>query len=253
MQADTKSMAKHDSLDDRVYALICQSDGVKARDIAVQLGVDRSAVNRCLYTSPFIHDLCYRDENYLWYGVIQQRYPHVGLGEYCGWYSTVGEFLETSPAEWLTTLEDNCRRIGRNLNDTRGLYHSFRDTEQVMRELFAYLQGFESLACDNWEVAFEVRIKCGRHVRIYADVLVITQDCAFSLEFKMKNAPDPGELDQAVKYAPYLQTILGPSYKVIPALVLTRATDVYESQAVAICSADMLFNVFDQQLGFLDS
>ena len=32
-----------------------------------------------------------------------------------------------------------CKRIGRNLNDTRGLFHSFRDSYEVMKNLFADL------------------------------------------------------------------------------------------------------------------
>ena len=250
------SGAYNDDLNNRVYACICAHDGIKARDIARELGCDRKAVNRCLYASPFIRDLCYRDDDYNWYGVIQQRFPHVGLGEYCGWYSTVDEFLSTSSDEWMATLEANCRRIGRNLNDTRGLYHSFADTEQVMRNLCAYLKEFDDvLSCGSWEIAFEIRIKRGRHIRIYADVLVISSDYAFSLEFKMKNEPDEGELEQAAKYAPYLQVVLGSAYRVVPALVLTRAQERFEHCSaggeVTVASADMLFNVFDEHFGFL--
>ena len=258
-------LASTDDLEQRVYACICQHEGIKAREIAHELDVDRAAVNHCLYASPFVRDLCYRDDSYRWYGVIQQRFPHVGLGEYCGWYGTVDEFLSTPAQDWLAELERNCRRIGRNLNDTRGLYHSFRDTEQVMRETLSYLKSFDDvLECGHWELAFEVRIKRGRHIRIFADVLVITSQQAFSLEFKMKDEPDPGELKQAAKYRPYLEVVLGPSYTVVPALVLTRAhecfecvsPDVFESMpadALAVCSADLLFNVFDEHVHFLSS
>ena len=270
------------NLERRVYACICKHDGIKTRDIAGELGVSATVVNRCLYRAPLVHDLCYRDDDYRWYGVVQQRFPHVGLGEYCGWYGTVAEFLATPSDAWLAELERNCRRIGRNLNDMRGLYHSFNDTEQVMRDLFAYLNGFETLDCAQWEVAFEVRLKRGRFVRIYADVLVISPSHAFSLEFKMKNEPDFGELSQAVKYRPYLEVVLGDDCEVVPALVLTRAEEVFErrmagiddaarasdsegasvsgSSAVGssgdsliVCSADMLMNVFDECLGFLQA
>ena len=58
---------------------------------------------------------------------------------------------------------------------------------------------------------------------IYADVLVIAPGRAFSLEFKMKDAGEQAEVDQAAKYAPYPQVVLGPGVRVAPALVLTRA------------------------------
>ena len=54
----------------------------------------------------------------------------------------------------------------------------------------------------DWEIVFELRLKRSRHVRIYADVLVITEDRVFALEFKMKDAVDPEEIKQAAKYDP---------------------------------------------------
>ena len=106
---------------------------------------------------------------------------------------------------------------------------------------------------------FELRLKRARRIRIYADVLVITEDRVFSLEFKMKDAIDPEEVWQAAKYCPYLEILFGPDYEVIPALVLTAARDLFtfvpigETDAVLpVCSGDMLFNVFDEYLRFLD-
>lgn len=113
--------------------------------------------------------------------------------------------------------------------------------------------------CLDWEIAFELRLKRSRHVRIYADVLVITEDRVFALEFKMKNAVDPDEVLQAAKYCPYLEIMFGPDYEIIPVLVLTMATELFQfvpigkSDAVLpVCSGDMLFNVFNEYLGFLD-
>ena len=89
-------------------------------------------------------------------------------------------------------------------------------------------------------------------------MLVITGDRVFSLEFKMKDVIDPGEELQAVKYARYMDVIFGPSYEVIPALVLTKAQDLYSWQELPgstaelpVCSGDMLFNLFDEYMGFL--
>lgn len=66
-----------------------------------------------------------------------------------------------------------------------------------------------------------------KYIRIYADVLVITENKVFSLAFKMKDRIDPEEILQAAKYTEYLEVLFGPAYDVIPALVLTRATDLY--------------------------
>lgn len=245
----------------KMYSVICTNDGIKAKDIARKVGVDRADINRLLYASPFIHELCYRDEDYYWHGLIRQTRPHTGLGDFCGYYSTVAVFLDLSDDAWLDELTEGCRNIGRNLNDTRGLIHSFRDTREVMVSLFSDLETMENEAVGawrDWEICFELRIKRAKYIRIYADVLVITENKIFSLEFKMKDVIDPEEELQAVKYARYLDVIFGDDYEIIPALVLSRATDLYSweqlpksTAEVPVCSGDMLFNLFDEFLGFL--
>ena len=113
-------------------------------------------------------------------------------------------------------------------------------------------------SCMEWEIAFEFRLKRGRYVRIYADVLVITENKVFSLEFKMKDKTDFEEVSQAAKYVPYLEIVFGTDYEIIPALVLTAAKDFFDFVAIGksdsvlpVCSGDMLFNVFDEYLEFL--
>lgn len=240
-----------------IYALICASDGIKAKDIGRQLGLTRADVNRCLARSPFIRDLCYQDTRYAWHGLIPQRYPHRGLTGYCGWYGTADRFAALDAAAWFAELQEGCRAIGRNLNDARGLFHSFRDCGDTIRALLADLRA-SGVACGPWELGFELRIKRSERIRIYADVLVIAPGYAFVLEFKMKDRIDPAEIAQAVKYCPYLEVLLGPAYEVVPALVLTRAADLFEHRRfgagtaeLAVCSGDMLFNVFEEYLGFL--
>ena len=256
MNRQPGAAADRDALQIRMYSLICSHDGIRARDIARQTGADKTEINRLLYNSPFIHELCYRDDDYLWHGLIRQSRPHIGLGDFCGYYGRVDRFLQETEEEWLARLKEGCRSIGRNLNDTRGLIHSFRDTREVMIGLFADLAGLD---VSSWEICFELRIRRARHIRIYADVLVITENRVFSLEFKMKDVIEPEEELQAVKYAAYMEVIFGPAYEVIPALVLTRAEDLYSweelpgtTAQVPVCSGDMLFNLFDEYIGFLD-
>ena len=57
----------------------------------------------------------------------------------------------------------------------------------------------------------------------------------------------------------YGSVLLGRSIDVIPALVLTGAEELYEYAPVTgtdyeipVCSGDMLFNVLDEYLGFLN-
>ena len=159
---------------------------------------------------------------------------------------------------WLNELEQGCRRIGRNLNDTRGLIHSFRDCRETMRRLFSDLREMSSLDTSSWEIVFELRLNLRRMIRIYADVLVITPDRVFPLEFKMKNAVDPAEVLQAAKYVPYLEILFGSKMDVFPALVLTGATELFTEAPIGetdfvlpVCSGDMLFNVFNEAIGFL--
>ena len=245
--------------DREICAFICRNDGIKARDIARNLNIDRQEVNHILYSSPLMKELCWQDRNYLWHGIMKQTRPHIGLQEFAGYYDTVDHFLQLGEEEWLGQLEAGCTNIGRNLNDTRGLIHSFLDCRAQMLRLFGDLKDMIGDRCLNWEIAFELRLKRSRYVRIYADVLVITEDKVFSLEFKMKKEVLPEEVLQAAKYCPYLEIMFGPDYEVIPVLILTSLQDTFafeqigETDAVLpVCSGDMLFNVFDEYLGFLN-
>ena len=241
-----------------ICTFICAHDGVKAREIAKSLGLDRTTVNRLLYRSPLMKELCWQDEAYGWHGLIRQSYPHHGLREICGYYSDVRDFLALSEEEWLEKLKEGCISIGRNLNDTRGLIHSFLDCRETMIRLFTDLDQMTDAAYDDWEIVFELKLKRGKYIRIYADVLVITENRIFSLEFKMKDTIDPEEVLQAAKYTPYLEIVFGASYDVIPVLVLTRAEELYQHASIGstdmllpVCSGDMLFNVFDEYMGLL--
>lgn len=241
-----------------VYSLISVSDGLKAKEIASCLSMDRQQVNHLLFSSPLMHELCFQDSAYRWHALIRQSAVHEGLYEFAGWYGTVREFLSSSEDDWLSTLQDGCRRIGRNLNDQRGLIHSFLDCRRVMCSLFHDLDEMTDSSFQDWEIAFELRLNRTRMIRIYADVLVITPGYVFSLEFKMKNMPDPDEVIQAAKYIPFLELIFGPSFEAIPALVLTSASDLFEflpigntDMVLPVASGDMLFNVFNEYMGFL--
>ena len=241
-----------------VYALISRNDGLKAREIAARLNMDRTAVNRLLVSSALMREMCHQDREYRWYAVIRQGTVHEGLYEFSGWYGTVREFLDTPEEVWLAQLQEGCGRIGRNLNDTRGLIHSFRDCGATMRNLFQDLQEMTDGGFGDWELVFEFRLNRARWIRIYADVLLITRERVFSLEYKMKNVIDPEEIAQAAKYGPYLEVVFGDGYDIIPALVLTGAKDLFrfeqvgkEDAIIAVCSGDMLFNVLNEYMGFL--
>lgn len=247
-----------DALERKIYHVIAGSEGIKARDIAKAVGAERNTVNRYLYGAPFMKELCVVDSSFLWHGLIRQSRPHVGLGMFSGWYGTAAEFLRETGEEWFQNLCGGCERIGRNLNDTRGLFHSFRDCRRVMTELFSALEEIGFSSYRDWELAFELRLNRGKYIRIYADVLLITENRVFPLEFKMKDRILPGEVSQAAKYCPYLETVFGPRYDVVPALVLTRAADLYTyaplpgtEAELPVCSGDMLFNLLDEYMNLL--
>jgi len=247
---------KTDTLERAIYSEICSHDGIKAKDIGKKIAADRKIINQYLYKASFMRELCYQDQDFRWHGLIRQSRPHIGLGDFCGYYGIVQEFLTLDENGWFEAMLSGCRNIGRNLNDTRGLFHSFLDCREVMRQLFSDL---EDIYQPDWEIAFELRINRAKYIRIYVDVLVITEDKAFSLEFKMKDKIDPEEVLQAAKYTEYLEVLLGEDYDVIPCLVLTKADDLYrhvplgESDALLpVCSGNMLFNLFDEYMGFLD-
>ena len=241
-----------------VYALISVNDGIMAKDIASRLNLSRSAVNHILFSSALMHELCFQDKSYRWHALIRQSPVHEGLYEFSGWYGTVREFLNTSEKEWISALQDGCKRIGRNLNDTRGLLHSFLDARKTMISLFHDLSEMTDMPFTDWEIVFELRINRARMIRIYADVLVITHDKVFCLEFKMKKTVDPDEVLQAAKYCPFLEVIFGPYYEVIPALILTVASELFDFVAIGnsdmllpVSSGNMLFNIFNEYLSFL--
>lgn len=78
------------------------------------------------------------------------------------------------------------------------------------------------------------------------------------IERRSINIIEPEEVAQAAKYCEYQEVLFGPHYDVIPALVLTKAEDLYQyvqlkgtTAELPVCSGDMLFNVFDEYLGFL--
>lgn len=245
-------------LERRIYALISRNNGLKAREIADALGTDRTTVNRELCHSALMREMCYQDRDYRWHALIRQGFPHEGLYEFAGWYGTVEEFRRQTEEEWLKQLTEGCGRIGRNLNDTRGLMHSFRDCRETIQSLFTDLAEMTDGSFGDWELVFEMRINKARWIRIYTDVLIITKSRVFSLEFKMKDTVLEEEVLQAAKYVPALEIIFGRKYDVLPALVLTKATDLFEyvtigdsDAALPVCSGDMLFNVLNEYMGFL--
>ena len=211
-----------------------------------------------LVSSALMRELCYQDRDYNWHAMVRQEGPHEGLYEFSGWYGTVDEFLRQGEEEWLEQLKQGCGRIGRSLNDARGLIHSFRDCREVMLRLFDDLEEMSALPFRDWEIVFELRMNRARWIRVYADVLLITPGKVFSLEFKMKNDVDPEEVLQAAKYVPYLEILFGRKTDIAPALVLTGAEDLFEYVPIGktdcelpVCSGDMLFNVLNEYLGFL--
>ena len=254
----SRGVTEDNALERAVCAVICRGDGLKARQIAKELDLDHGTVNSLLYSSPLMKELCWQDRDYRWHGIVRQSPDHTGLQEFAAWFSTAGEFLSLSEEDWLAALREGCRNIGRSLSDARGLTHSFLDCREQVRVLLLDLQSMIGESCLSWQLAFELRLKRSRHVRMYADVLVITEDRVFSLEFKMKKTVEPEEVEQAAKYVPYLEIVFGPMYEIIPVLVLTGARELFEfvpigkkDRLLPVCSGDMLFNVFDEYLGFL--
>ena len=254
-------MARIDPIERSIYGCIASSEeGVKAREIARAVRADASAVNHFLYASPFMRELCWQDDEYRWHAQIPQTRPHYGLAEFAGFYASVKEFLDMDEARFLELLKLGCENIGRNLNDTRGLFHSFADARQTMRRLFSDLDafGYPKALSDAWEIVFELRIKKSKHIRIYSDVLLVTRRHVFSLEFKMKDRIEAEEVAQCAKYCEYLDVIFGDAYEIVPVLVLTGAQELYEDAqipgtdaSVQVCSGDMLYNALDFYLGFI--
>ena len=242
----------------QIYSLISQNDGITAREIARRTGIEKTEISRWMVSSALMRELCYQDREYKWHAVVRQQAPYEGLYEFSGWYGTVREFMAEDEETWLKELEEGCRRIGRSLNDTRGLIHSFLDCRKTMRSLFEDLRSMAEITANGWEIVFELRFNPRRRIRIYTDVLVITPEKVFPLEFKMKNKIEPEEVLQAAKYVPYLEILFGRGKDVFPALVLTGASELFTYEPIGkteyvlpVCSGEMVFNIFNEALGFL--
>ena len=74
-----------------ICAEICRRDGIRAREIAADLNLERQTVNHLLYSSPLMKELCWQDRDFRWHGIVRQKRPHLGLQEFAGYYSTVDE------------------------------------------------------------------------------------------------------------------------------------------------------------------
>ena len=70
----------------KMYSVICRHEGIKAKDIAREIGQGRKDINKILYGIPFIRELCYQDRAFRWHGMIRQTRPHRGLADFCGYY-----------------------------------------------------------------------------------------------------------------------------------------------------------------------
>ena len=44
-----------------VYRLISGNDGLKAREIAAKLGMEKTDVSRLLFSAPLMREMCYQD------------------------------------------------------------------------------------------------------------------------------------------------------------------------------------------------
>ena len=248
-----------DAAERKIYSVICSYEGIKAKEIGRYTGETRQTINRYLYGSPYIKELCYQDKEYRWHGLIRQNVPHYGIEDFCGYYSLAGEFLDIDFDEFIGRLKQGCRHIGRNLNDTRGLFHSFEDTYNTMQNLFGdfIADGLPNTIWREWEIIFELRIKRAKTIRIYADVILVTDEKVFSLEFKMKNEKTDEDIEQAAKYSEYLEVLFGPRYDVIPALILTAGENILEdvelrhtTAVVPVCSGDRLCELIKDYCSF---
>ena len=94
-----------DETERAVCAAICRSGGIRAREIAKALGLDHTTVNRVLYSSPLMRELCWQDGEHRWHGILRQARPHSGLREFAGYYGLVGEFLALDEEAWLAAIE----------------------------------------------------------------------------------------------------------------------------------------------------
>ncbi len=256
-------MTVFSDIEKNIYSIISRHDGIKASRIASDLHVERKEVNRCLYLSALMRELCYCDKEHYWYALIADRRPYSALWDFCAFYGAVSEFSACSEAEFMERMLDGCAKIGRSLDDHRGLFHSFRDCRSTLIQLFEDIAFLTDGRVDTakWEIAFEMRFNRAKYIRVYADTVLVTDRTVFVFEFKMKKVIEEEEANQACKYVPYLEIIFGSRMRVVPVLVLTAAKELFctytacdgngQRRQLTVCSGDMLFNALDNEMRFL--
>ena len=48
----------------QIYSLISRSSGIKAREIARELGLEKTEISRWMVSSALMRELCYQDKEY---------------------------------------------------------------------------------------------------------------------------------------------------------------------------------------------
>ena len=60
----------------QIYALISRNEGLRAREISRETGIDKTEVSRRLVSSALMRELCYQDSEYRWHALVRQQHPH---------------------------------------------------------------------------------------------------------------------------------------------------------------------------------
>ena len=151
---------------------------------------------------------------------------------HCCFKGTIAEFLDISKEDWFKQMKDNYLALT-NEAPSKEQAAAWNDCYEKS------LSFFKACAKYDCNIIFEYLLprEGGRR----PDVLLLSGEHLFVLEYKMKENPTQVDLDQVSAYARDLKNYHSVSHDltVVPALVLTKAIDKkYQQDNVYICSPD---------------
>jgi len=153
---------------------------------------------------------------------------------YCCFKGTILEFLGLSKDEWLEQMKKN--------------YSTLTNEAQSKEQIAAWNDCYEKSlpffkACIKYDCYIIFEYLLPREGGRRPDVLLLSGEHLFVLEYKMKESPTQADLDQVFAYARDLKNYHSASHSltVTPVLVLTKAINKkYHYDNVYICSPDKL-------------
>lgn len=163
----------------------------------------------------------------------------VNLSQYCGWMGAIQEFLDVAKVDWIAGLKQQ-HLNALNLPFDQSQVTAWSNCFEVLQDKLPDLMQ-SSPSAGTWTLIFEYVLPRERGRR--PDLVLLTEENIFVLEFKDFSMPLQAHIDQVAAYVRDLSNYQAESHgrKIYPLLVLTKAKNYLEvSDEVIIVSSETL-------------